>query len=75
MLAAAGDELDFYVVHHYAFDASPNLDEALVVPRSTWSTTAAELSALSDALGRPDAPPIAVTEHNLVAFQDGIPRR
>ena len=66
VIAAAGDELDFYVVHRYGFDRSPTGDEALRRPKELWPPL---IAGVREALG-PDVP-IAVTEYNLVAFESG----
>ena len=36
VIAAAGDELDFYSVHHYGYDTSPDPQEALFKPAQDW---------------------------------------
>lgn len=65
VIDAAGDELDFYVIHSYGFNRSPEGDEALRRPESLVpelvATTRAELG--------PEIP-IAITEYNLVSFGD-----
>ncbi len=59
-------EMDFYVVHDYGFNESPDLDDLLERPSEHWPELMAELRMELDA-----AIPVAVTEYNLVAFQDG----
>lgn len=71
VLAAGKDQLDFYIIHHYAFDSNPSADEALAVPRATWPAVVDALAARTEALGFAAPLPIAVTEHNLVAFLEG----
>jgi hypothetical protein len=66
VIEAAGDDLDFYSVHHYGFDQSPDPQEAVLKPADEWPGALRELRS---ALG-PDVP-IAVTEFNLIAFLDG----
>nr|UZM28259.1 hypothetical protein [uncultured bacterium] len=66
VIESAGTALDFYVAHHYGFDTSPDIVEALRLPGQAWPTIGPQLR---DALG--EGTPIAVTEYNLVARQDG----
>ena len=66
VIAASGDDLDFYVVHGYGFDRSPSGDEALRRPAELWPRL---IASVRGELG-PDVP-IAVTEYNLVAFEGG----
>ena len=70
VIAAAGEALDFYVVHDYGFDASPDVDEALELPAQRWPQT---LDGLRGTL--PADVPIAVTEYNLVSFESGDTER
>ena len=60
------DALDFYVVHDYGFDSSPTPTDALERPAALWPGL---LSATNEAL--PGDVPIAVTEYNLVSFEEG----
>jgi hypothetical protein len=66
VIEASGDALDFYVVHQYAFDGSPDPVEALGRARTMWASVVA---SAREAL--PDRVPLAVTEYNLVAFEAG----
>lgn len=69
VIEAAGEALDFYVVHHYGFDGSTAISaaQALSIPQRTWQPMIAGLhAAMEQANGR--RVPIAVTEYNLVAF-------
>ena len=66
VIAAAGSDLDFYVVHQYGFDQSPDPVDALHRPESMWPGL---LSAVHTALAG-DAV-VAVTEYNLVSFEAG----
>lgn len=61
VLAAVGDEFDFYVVHEYGFDSSPSVDRAMDRPNEQWPGAIRDLGEVLS--GRP----IAVTEYNLVA--------
>ncbi|ABY34704.1 MAG TPA: alpha-L-arabinofuranosidase [Chloroflexus aurantiacus] len=70
VIAGAGDKLDFYVVHYYPYFQPPeNPRGALQQPQRSWSTIMTELNnAFERHLGR--RVPVAVTEYNLIAFQD-----
>ncbi|NTW00056.1 MAG: alpha-L-arabinofuranosidase, partial [Oscillochloris sp.] len=71
IIAVAGDNLDFYVVHLYGYDRQPP-DSAQILsrPQQLWESVVENIQAASDqyAGGRPL--PVAVTEYNLVAVQD-----
>ena len=71
VIDAAGEQLDFYVVHHYAYDKTPPAPEVILAqPRRTWPRLLDKLKgALAQQAGGSQTP-IAVTEYNLVAFQD-----
>jgi hypothetical protein len=66
VIAGAGEELGFYVVHDYGFDRSPDPDEALARPSEMWPSTMESVLQIL-----PDDVPVAVTEYNLVAFDAG----
>jgi hypothetical protein len=69
VIAAADDSLDFYVVHQYGFDHSASVGEIVRRPRELWSDALPSLNAALEGV------PIAVTEHNLVAFDSGDTER
>ncbi len=63
--------MDFYVVHSYGFDQTPDLETVLSRPGELWSTA---LGDARDTLAQHNpnaAVPIAITEYNLFAFADG----
>jgi len=65
VIDAAGDEMDFYVVHHYGYDASPDPVDATQRPAELWPDLLATLD-------RPlQGTPVAVTEYNLISFESG----
>jgi hypothetical protein len=66
VIDGAGENLDFYVVHQYGFDGSPDGEEALARPASLWPDV---VDAARSEL--PPGVPIAVTEYNLVSFESG----
>ena len=70
VIEAAGREMDFYVIHQYAFDGAPSIGHALETPRATWPIVMDELR--SSFLGVDPATDVefAVTEYNLVAYQE-----
>ncbi len=70
IMREGGENLDFYVIHHYAYsEQPPSAEAALTRPQETWAEMIAQTNAAFDTtLGR--RIPIAVTEYNLVAFQD-----
>jgi hypothetical protein len=70
VIEQAGADLDFYVVHLYAFESEPGpAASVLPLPQQIWPRMARELNAAFDRyVGR--RVPVAVTEYNLVAFQD-----
>jgi hypothetical protein len=71
VIAAAGDTMDFYDIHQYAFFEPPaSLAVALAQPQSIWPSIRADLDAAfaSHAAGRPI--PVGVTEWNLFSVQE-----
>jgi alpha-L-arabinofuranosidase len=65
------ENLDFYVVHYYAFDQQPeNAASILVTPQQIWKGIMDSTNASFDALAGGRRVPVAVTEYNLAAFQD-----
>ena len=71
VIAGTGDLLDFYVIHHYGFGGAPDGGTALAVPEQTWPELM-EVATATLAAGNPSRTvPIAITEYNMVAFQDG----
>ncbi len=70
VIASAGEKLDFYVVHYYPYFQPPeNPAGALQQPQRSWSTIMADLQTAFSRYGGRQIP-VAVTEYNLVAFQD-----
>jgi hypothetical protein len=74
VMDAAGDTIDFYIVHHYGSNGDVEPDDVMEIPGRDWPriTRAIRDGAADHALA--DLP-IAVTEHNLVAFLDGDDER
>lgn len=71
VIAAAGEVMDFYVIHEYAFNepvSDPRL--ALAQPHQSWPRIVADIHAAFDQYAGGRRVPIAVTEHNLFATRD-----
>ena len=66
VIDGAGEALDFYVVHAYGFDASPEPDDALRRPAQLWPQV---IEGAREGLA--EDVPLAVTEYNLVSFEAG----
>ena len=64
-------DLDFYIVHRYAYSQTPASAAAVLEPpQRTWANVVADLNTAFDRYAAGRRAPIAVTEYNLVAFQD-----
>jgi hypothetical protein len=71
VISAAGADLDFYIVHLYAFSSTPPTAESVLgMPQRTWARVMGNLNAAFDRVGGGRRVPVAITEYNLVAFQD-----
>ncbi|MBK7920425.1 MAG: alpha-L-arabinofuranosidase [Chloroflexi bacterium] len=71
VIEEAGEALDFYVIHQYAFFEPPgSFEAALAQPQATWLPMMAGVQAAFDRYGDGRRPPIAVTEYNLFSVQD-----
>ena len=72
VIAAAGAAMDFYIVHDYAYDNPPTAAaDVLAQPQRIWEPMMRTLRpALTGASNASAMRPVAVTEYNLVAFQD-----
>jgi alpha-L-arabinofuranosidase len=71
VIAGAGDRLDFYVIHQYGFGGEPDGGAALAVPQQAWPELMRSATATLAAENPARTVPIAITEYNMVAFQDG----
>lgn len=74
VMAAAGEALDFYSIHPYAYYQPPantaaGHAEILAKPQSQWREMRTRLDAAFDAFA-PKRAPVAVTEFNLVSVGD-----
>ena len=71
VIAAAGDQMDFYIIHEYGFWNPPaNNQEALAHPIGRWDFIMDDYQASLDAHADGRDVPVAITEHNLFSFQD-----
>ena len=70
VVAGAGARLDFYVIHHYGFGGEPDARSALAVPQNTWPDLVRDATETLAGETSSRTVPIAITEYNMVAFQD-----
>ena len=70
VIAGAGDDLDFYVIHEYGFDGEPDPAAALAIPEQVWPDLMQRATETLAGENPSRSVPIAITEYNLVAFQD-----
>ncbi|MEM8748302.1 MAG: alpha-L-arabinofuranosidase [Actinomycetota bacterium] len=70
VIFAAGEALDFYIVHDYGFDESPAPETAVGRAEEMWPTIIDDVRAVL-----PADVPIAITEYNLISFIDGDTER
>ncbi len=71
VIAAAGNEMDFYSIHHYGYDTPPvNPAEVLRKPQQTWQAMMNNVRTAFDRHAGGRQVPIALTEYNLVSFYD-----
>ncbi len=71
VIAAAGNEMDFYSIHHYGYDTPPaNPAEALRKPQQTWQAMMNDVQTAFDRHAGGRQVPIALTEYNMVSFYD-----
>ncbi|MCU0489995.1 MAG: alpha-L-arabinofuranosidase [Chloroflexaceae bacterium] len=71
VIAAAGQEMDFYVIHQYAFFERPDSPEQILAePQRTWAAMMADVQAAFAQHANGRQIPIAVTEYNLFSFQE-----
>lgn len=66
VIESSGADLDFYVVHDYGFDRSPNPEQAANRPLTMWPEVMDDVER-----ELPQDVPVAITEYNLVAFEEG----
>jgi alpha-L-arabinofuranosidase len=71
VIEKGGENLDFYVIHYYAYDKQPESAQAILAsPQKIWKDVMESTNAAFDKLANGRRVPVAVTEYNLVAFQD-----
>jgi hypothetical protein len=74
VMEAAGTNIDFYIVHHYGSNGDVPADQVLASPGKDWPRITGDVREGYADHGMGEVP-IAVTEHNLVAFIDGDDER
>lgn len=71
VIAAAGDVMDFYVIHQYAYFTPPgSYAEALAQPHGIWADMMADVEQAFDQYAGGRRVPVAITEHNLFSVQE-----
>ncbi len=71
VIAAAGESMDFYIVHQYGFFNTPNsLDEILALPQTDWQTIMSDVQSSINTNAPGFDIPITVTEYNLFSNQE-----
>ena len=71
VIGIGATDLDFYIVHRYAYSQTPASAAAVLAPpQRTWANVVTDLNTAFDRYAAGRRAPIAVTEYNLVAFQD-----
>lgn len=71
VIQEAGDEMDFYVIHQYAYSSQPeSYAKVLEQPQTVWKTMMDDVQTAFDTHAGGRRVPVAVTEYNLFAFQD-----
>lgn len=70
VIAAAGNHMDFYIIHQYAFGSMPDsYQDALSQPQSTWQAIKADIDASFDNHANGRRVPIAITEYNMFSTE------
>lgn len=71
VIEEAGDVMDFYVIHQYAYFTPPgSYQDALAQPQSGWNWIRTDYDAALAQYANGRAIPVAFTEHNLFSVQD-----
>jgi len=74
VIAEAGNILDFYIIHQYAYFNPPtNRQESLTEPQTTWPSLVANVNAAFDTYAGGRRVPLAVTEYNMFSSWDRDP--
>ncbi len=72
VITAAGDVMEFYVTHEYAYDSPPSsMSDALAVPQGTWSAIRQDFDTAVETHSPGSCPSLAVTEYNMFSFDSG----
>ncbi len=71
VIEEAGDVMDFYVIHQYAYFTPPgSYQDALAQPQTGWNWIRADYDAALAQYANGRVIPVAFTEHNLFSVQD-----
>lgn len=70
VIGGTAGQLDFYVLHHYGFDAQPRVADVLRAPAAQWPGGVPAVAGALATANPGSEVPVAVTEFNLVATQD-----
>lgn len=71
VIAAAGDVMDFYIIHQYGYlDPPESYEEALGQPQIVWDEIMADLEESFDKHAAGRRIPVAVTEYNSFSVED-----
>ena len=71
VIEKGGEDLDFYSIHFYPYSKQPeSAADVLASPETIWKDVMDSTNAAFDKLANGRRVPVAITEYNLVAFQD-----
>jgi alpha-L-arabinofuranosidase len=71
VIAGAGQVMDFYVIHHYAFGVQESDYAAILAkPQQTWPAVMDDVRAAFARHADGRQVPVAITEYNIFAFRD-----
>lgn len=71
VIEKGGEDLDFYSIHFYPYSNQPeSTADILARPQNIWKDIMDTTNAAFDKLANGRRIPVAITEYNLVAFQD-----
>jgi len=71
VIREGGKDLDFYVIHYYPYgEAPPSTKDILQRPEQDWKDIMRDVNVAFDKYSGGRRVPVAVTEYNLVSFQE-----
>ncbi|HXV98155.1 MAG TPA: alpha-L-arabinofuranosidase [Anaerolineae bacterium] len=72
VIAEAGDIMEFYIIHQYAYNDPPSsMSAALAAPQSMWAPMRENVDDMIEQHSSGSCPALAVTEYNMFAFDSG----